>query len=221
MGGHVAAPTEEHVAEIGPRLLGIATLRKAPAVLSVLTTAALTSCSGPQIVCDYGATVCRGAPYRVVSRGRVITRHEGIDFAGAVGAPVISASYGEVIVAQETVACGGTITVKTELLDREPGNRQPLYLTYHHVVPVKDLSYGVQLVPGRLLATMQDPYDIPDRGNCIIEPHLHFLLTTYPGSDWGHRDPNAHWLNGKLTCYRPGMDVPRNKLASPIPCENQ
>jgi murein DD-endopeptidase MepM/ murein hydrolase activator NlpD len=189
-------------------------------LLLVLLAPALASCSGGQIVCDYGSTFCRGHPYRVYSYGRVVTQHEGIDFAGHVGAPVISASYGEVVMAQEAGGCGGTVAVKTEIMDRQTGKPQPLFLRYHHVVPAKDIRYGMEVVPGQLIATMQNPNDIPGRGNCIIEPHLHFALATSPDSDWGHRNPHAHWLNGKLTCYRPGMTVPRDKFVSPIPCEN-
>lgn len=79
----------------------------------------------------------------------------------------------------------------------------------------------MDVVPGQLIATLQDPRDIPGRGNCIIESHLHFSLTTYPDSAWSHRDPGKRWLNGELTRYQPGMEAPRDKLVSPIPCESK
>lgn len=198
-----------------PQRIIATALRTAP---PLLLASALSGCSGPQIVCDYGASYCRGGPYKVSVGGRVISRHEGIDFAGHVGAPVISASYGRVVRTQEVGGCGGTVAVQTELTDRTFGAPNPIYLRYHHVVPAKGLRIDQEVVPGQLLGTMQDPFEIPGRGNCIIEPHLNFSLSLTPDYDAGHRSPHAFWLNGRLTCFRPGMTVPRDRFVSPIPC---
>jgi hypothetical protein len=138
-------------------------MRGAPAILLLflLGAGALTGCDRPVIVCGYLDSWCRGHFYRVETGWRVITRHEGIDFAGGVGAPVISASHGQVVMANPIEHCGGTVAVRTDITDPEFGPGHPLYVRYHHILPDPGVRYGMEIAPGQKIGTMQDPATIP------------------------------------------------------------
>ena len=186
--------------------------------------AVLFGCEGPNVICAYGASYCGGAPYSVrIPGGRHITQHEGIDFAGYVGAPVISASHGEVISASYGY-CGGTVIVKTEIKEDNAYfgvvTKNYLYMRYNHIDPDENMSYGVTVKPGESIGTMQNPHAVPGYGNCIRTPHLHFAMHFFRDGERFHVDPNRYWLSGsrKIVCFEPGMDVPPNKIVAPVPC---
>ena len=173
------------------------------------------------MVCDYEASYCRGGPYRVKLVDRTITQHEGIDFAGRIGSPVISASYG-VVESKSYGYCGGTVIVRTEIKSKNhylTGNSSILYLRYNHIDPDDSIDHGVAVEPGQIIGTLQNPLDIRGRGNCISEPHLHFAMHFTYLEKW-HVDPSRHWVDGpgKVTCFSPKIKVPRDKLVAPVPC---
>jgi murein DD-endopeptidase MepM/ murein hydrolase activator NlpD len=180
--------------------------------------------SGLHLCADYGAIVsCSNRRYNVYSPGgRVIRRHEGMDFAESPGTPVISATHGTVTT-HFFGHCGGFVIVETNIVRHNPysGENSVIYARYVHVEPHEELGYFQEVKPGDVIAYVQDPNDIPGRNQCVGDiAHLHYSMDFSIHDIGKHIDPNLFWVDGpgKVTCYREGMVVPPDKAVAPIRC---
>lgn len=174
---------------------------------------------------DYNSyTNCQGSQYRIVSKARntVITRHEGIDFLGAPGTEVISASHGKVFLVEHAECGGGIVAVASEIFDIEEVSQQKkrIGIRYVHINP--KVKKGDVVKPGDVIGSIQDPNDPSVNDQCVgMFAHVHFemLFQYYPVKL--HISPHKYWMDGpnKLSCYKNGIEVPTDKIIAPVLCE--
>lgn len=187
--------------------------------------AVLSGCSpGGSLICsDYRSTRgCDGGKYSALpASGRVITRHEGIDFKASPGTDVISATYGTIHAITGSF-CGGIALVETDIIVKHEGyNPLPLFARYAHIEPSLNLRRKMPVRPGDLLGTVQDPNTIAGKGRCVGRvPHVHFALHLFPRAEQLHYDPHEYWADGpgKVTCHDAGKPVPKGKIVAPLRC---
>ena len=119
----------------------------------VLLVVSGCSTGGPWICSDYGSTTsCAGGRYIIPSLG--ISSHQGIDFAGAAGAEVISATHRIVTNKSYDPCSGHSITVETDIVARERDLPILLYAKYVHAQAIPTLGLGQKLKPGDLIGTV-------------------------------------------------------------------
>lgn len=173
------------------------------------------------ICADYGSGIaCTGHQYILNTQMRgTITQHEGIDFAGPPGTPIYSASHGVVLLTTTDHCGGGSITVATDIEDVNPetNEKETLYVRYVHVVPNIE---NKNVKPGDLIGYIQDVSKIQSCVGPISHLHFETVFSYLPNKV--HVNPHKYWAKGEnnFTCFKNGMDVPVDKLVSPIKCEN-
>lgn len=179
----------------------------------------------------------RGAPpvlsdfhsMRGVGGGRRSQRHQGIDFGGPAGQPVIAAADGIVLDALTERCWGPTIMVDHGYA---ADGRTRLVALYGHVDAMLVLP-GQRVSRGQIIARLGDNYR---QFGCISGVrHLHFQLGQRPrtgdrGSFWGHMhfledglsalNPHHHWADGpnRPSCFDPERRVAPGRLTLPMPC---
>lgn len=189
------------------------------------TTAAIVPAgSGLDICSGYAAGWgCDGGSYYVhTPDGRIIRRHEGMDFHAPAGAPVISATRGR-ISSYSTGLCGGIVVVMSDIVATNPktGKPGPLLARYVHLEPAASLRLDGRIEAGDVIGHIQDPNAIKGKDRCVGSvPHVHFALRFTDFRIGQHINPNLFWANGPgmVTCYREGMAVPRGKAVAPLRC---
>ena len=173
---------------------------------------------------DYGSSVSyNGRPYyvRIPETGRVIRRHEGMDFCGTTGTKVIAASNGRVVnIVRDNPYRGGSVIIETDFKASSNGgaNSVPktVYLFYVHITPDPELRRWKEIKAGDFIGTLQPP------GKPEIGPlsHVHFA-TGVCSRPWNcHIDPNRFWQNGPgiVTCFDPKNPTQIGKLVAPLRC---
>ena len=163
-----------------------------------------------------------GEPYyiKIPENGRVITRHEGMDFCGQAGSAVLAPASGEVVnVIADNPHRGGSITLKTSIFYDHYGTGNSvsrLYLQTLHIIPNNNLTIGSKVNAGEIIGRIQPA----NRPEIYIRPHVH--LAAGPGPDvWDtHTDPNQFWQKGpgKVSCYDPINPPSEQHLVAPIRC---
>ncbi len=152
--------------------------RTVPMVLATVTTAVLiagcatTDETFPVVVgasrqsdhrpcADYAAHYnYGGSPYYIknAETGKVVRRHEGMDFCTAAGAEVIAPANGLVIQAvQDNPYRGGRVTIQTRIEYLDRGKTATLYLDALHITPLAGLQYGDTVKAGQLIGHTQPP----------------------------------------------------------------
>jgi murein DD-endopeptidase MepM/ murein hydrolase activator NlpD len=125
--------------------------------------------------------------------------HNGVDFGGGFGAPVLAAAEGTVTRAG-TIGpkCGTGVYIKHEF---------GLHTVYCHLSTV-------HVVPGATIERGQTIGAIGVSGNWGDRTHVHFML----GSQ-GEYDPMKYIVG----CYEPGVKYPTDKivLTYPVKCRNK
>ena len=173
---------------------------------------------------DYAShTGYTGQPYRVYvpETGKLITRHQGIDFCGNAGDPVISSVSGKIVLINpDNQYRGGTVIVESDILAKRPQYptlpARQVYFQHLHIDPAPSLKYGQHILAGDLLGWMQ----APGKRNIGPRSHVHleagFCQQTYSC----HTDPNQFWMNGagSVTCFDPENQPPADKAVAPVPC---
>jgi murein DD-endopeptidase MepM/ murein hydrolase activator NlpD len=175
---------------------------------------------GLDLCADYGATVtCTGNRYRMFeSDGRFVSRHEGIDFRAPPGTEVLAVTDATVQFIGVDSCGGGFMLLQTETLVADPrsGLQKQLYVTYSHIVP--GVASRRKVEAGEVIAKVAGPGQF--FGECSDFPHVH--LATRVGSSFrkDHVSPHGYWLNGPgiVSCWKPGLQVPRGKLVAPYRC---
>lgn len=168
---------------------------------------------------------------RGVGGGRRSQRHQGIDFAGPAGQPVIAAADGVVLAAMTERCWGPTIMIDH---GRAADRRTRLVALYGHVEEMLVVP-GQRVTRGQTIARLGDSYR---RFDCISGVrHLHFQLGQRPRTGdrsdyWGHMhfledglsaiNPHHHWVDGpnRPTCFDPSRTMPAGRLTLPMPCHD-
>ena len=159
--------------------------------LIVVTTIMASACGGPIILSHYGSLQS--------AAGLRKRPHNGVDFGGGFGAPVLAAAEGTVARAGTMgPSCGVGVSIKHEF---------GLHTVYCHLSTVQALR-GATIKRGQTIGT------IGMTGESGGVPHLHFML----GSN-GDGDPMKYIVG----CYESGVEYPIDKvvLTYPVECRNR
>lgn len=169
---------------------------------------------------DYGSRLdYSGAPYRIVEPDRVVTRHEGIDFCARAGTPVIAPVSGKIVWSiLDNPLRGGQVLIKTNFrIKTGKGNRsKPVFIGMIHITPNANLKRGSRVTAGQVIGVVRKA-GLVEIGS---RPHVHFTARDCDETHKCHFDPNFLWQNGpgKVSCYRPGSDVPKGRIVAPLSC---
>lgn len=164
----------------------------------------------PDLCNDYGS-------YRNCVGGNYIPGrwHQGLDFGGSSGTPVISATYGEIVAASPDACAGFLITVKTPI---RLNTGETLYAMYAHAKPVDDTRPSRAIKPGDVIGHI-----IPLLGTVCYMSRTHVHLELRIENDRSRTtNPHQYWADGvgKVTCFRAGATVPQDRIVAPIRCDN-
>jgi len=165
------------------------------ACLIGVTTILASACGGPTILSDYGSA------YSVwgYSRGTRQQLHNGVDFAGGFGEPVLAAADGTIARAGTMgPSCGVGVSIR---------HKFGLPTAYCHMAMV-------QVAPGAAIKRGQTIGTIGMSGDYGGVTHLHFML----GPNGDH-DPMKYIVG----CYEAGVEYPADKLilTYPLACRNR
>ena len=142
---------------------------------------------------------------------RRIYRHEGLDFMGPKGQPVIAAAAGEVLSAR-TDRCAGPTVLIDHGWDKHD---KPLIAVYTHLGEIL-VKPHTQVRRGELIARLGDNYRYHPCAAGVR--HLHFEV----GRKAVDRGVNPHplWADGpyRVSCFEPGRTYASGTLTLPIPC---
>jgi murein DD-endopeptidase MepM/ murein hydrolase activator NlpD len=180
--------------------------------------------NGLNLCSDFGSRKsCTGKNYRLELPKETITKHKGIDFRAPAGTPVISSVYGKVTSINPTNWCkNNLVVVSTAFSVKSIVSRRnsTISVQFIHIVPDEGLKIGTIVSPGTLLGTVD-----PKKTACSSFPHIHLqIVDEYRWSEtWSDTlNPNNYWFDGpgKVTCYREGVEYPRDKLklVAPLLC---
>jgi murein DD-endopeptidase MepM/ murein hydrolase activator NlpD len=163
------------------------------ACLTAMTTIIASACGeGPTILSGYRSSYgVTGGP-----RGRL---HNGVDFAGAFGAPVLAAAEGTVTRAGSIgPRCGDGVIINHAF---------GLRTWYCHLSTV-------DVVPGEKVKRGQTIGAIGKTGDYGGVTHVHFMV----GSN-GEYDP----MNYIVGCYDPSVEYPKDKIVMtyPVVCRDR
>jgi len=160
----------------------------------ILATVAAYGCGGPNILSTYGSAY----GLHGFSHGTRTSAHNGVDFAGGFGAPVLAAAEGRVTRAG-TIGrmCGIGVYIKHEF---------GLHTEYCHLSTV-------HVVPGATIERGQTIGAIGMSGNAGDVTHVHFMLGLQ-----GEYDPMQYIVG----CYESGVKYPTDRilLTYPVKCRN-
>ncbi|HUN67693.1 MAG TPA: M23 family metallopeptidase [Burkholderiales bacterium] len=142
--------------------------------------------------------------------------HHGIDFGGAAGTEVISATYGTVVRRNFDECSGHGLTVKTDFVARHDDLEGPVYVRYAHVEGFEYAKPGLDLKPGDPIGRTIPLRHTKCHGS---REHVHYELRIN-GDPKLHVNPHAFWADGegKVTCFKKGMTAPAGKAVAPIAC---
>ena len=160
--------------------------------LIVVITSMASACGGPHILSNYGSPgtalgCCRAQP------------HNGVDFAGGFGAPVLAAAEGRVVRAGTMgPKCGVGVSIRHAF---------GLNTVYCHFSTVS-------VEPGATVKRGQPIGAIGMTGDYGDVTHVHLIL----GAN-GEYDPMKYIVG----CYEPGVEYPTEKivLTYPVVCGNR
>ena len=162
--------------------------------LIVVTAAIATACvGGPNILSDYGS------PYGLSGHGSRAQPHDGVDFAGGFGAPVLAAAEGRVVRAGALhPQCGVGVRIRHAF---------GMNTVYCHLSTVA-VEPGDRVTRGQPIGT------IGVSGNYAGITHVHFMLVSTEDLD-----PKPYFVG----CYEAGTEYPTEKLVLtyPVVCRNR
>lgn len=160
--------------------------------LIVVITSMASACGGPHILSDYGSL-------RGVVRGSRRQPHNGVDFAGGFGDPVLAAAEGRVVRAGTMgPLCGVGVSIRHAF---------GLNTVYCHFSTVS-------VEPGATVKRGQPIGAIGMTGDYGDVTHVHLML----GAN-GEYDRMKYIVG----CYEPGVEYPTEKivLTYPVECRNR
>ncbi|CAM8646127.1 Peptidase M23 [Oxalobacteraceae bacterium] len=163
-----------------------------------------------------------GEPYyiKVPETGRVITRHEGVDFCGKSGSDVLAPASGTVVnIIEDNPYRGGSVTLQTSIRYDHYATGHAvfnLYLQTDHIIPNKDLKVGSKVNAGDVIGRIQPA----NRPEIYKLPHVHLEAGAAPDVWNAHTDPNQFWQKGpgKVSCYDPANPPSDQQIVAPIRC---
>ncbi len=162
--------------------------------LLVVIAAIATACAGgPHILSDYGSS------YGVTGQTGRAQAHNGVDFAGGFGAPVLAAAGGRVVRARTMgPQCGVGVSIRHAF---------GLNTAYCHLSTVA-------VEPGATVRRGQPIGTIGMSGNYGGVTHVHLMLGVN-----GTLNPMEYMVG----CYEPGVEYPPEKivLTYPVECRNR
>ena len=142
--------------------------------------------------------------------------HDGIDFRGAAGTEVISATHGTFVRRSYHECPGHGFFIRTDIVARHGDVEGPVYAAYWHAEALPHLKPGDKVSPGDPVGKI-----IPLRGtSCYASAeHVHYELRVRDNAQ-RHIDPHQFWVDGsgRVTCYTAGMTVARGKTVAPMRC---
>ena len=148
--------------------------------------------------------------------GQKRDRHQGIDFRGVQGTEVISATHGTVVRMAYGECPGESVVVRTDITAVHEGVQGPVFAHYIHAAALDGVKIGQRVRPGDPIARI-----IPLRRTACYgsTEHVHYELRVRD-SPRRHIDPHQFWVAGfrRVTCFRPGMEVPAGKTVAPLRC---
>jgi murein DD-endopeptidase MepM/ murein hydrolase activator NlpD len=193
---------------MAPRRFGKACLA---AVGALYVTAGVSSGADLEV-----PPIISGYLERMNSVGQVRTNaHDGVDIGGRVGDQILAAADGVVVRAHYDRVTGNRIVVDH---GRDSDGDYVRTVYFHN---------DTNLVKEGDVVRAGDPIGTVGRTGLGLgsgNPHVHFSVfrgpTPRPSPQWRHVDPTAYWLNGRLTCFEPGMKIdPRPlKFICPVAC---
>lgn len=147
--------------------------------------------------------------------GKVIRRHEGIDFCTQSGAEVIAPANGTVVVVDPNNPYrGGRVTIRTHIEYRDNAVSHTLHLDMLHITPKSDLKVGDTVKAGQAIGYVEPP------GKLEIGPQSHVHLSAGPTyMTWEvHTDPNRFWQKGPgvVSCFNPNNPPSDAQIVAPI-----
>jgi murein DD-endopeptidase MepM/ murein hydrolase activator NlpD len=158
---------------------------------------------------------------KVTETGKVITRHEGMDFCANSGSEVIAPTKGVVaVVVNDNPYRGGRVTIQTNIeydhYQAGGGATANLYVDVLHVRPKPNLAVGNKVQAGEVIGFVQ----AADRPEIGPRPHVHFSAGPIPETWIAHTDPNQFWQKGagRVTCFDPKNPPSGNEIIAPIRC---
>lgn len=163
-----------------------------------------------------------GEPYyiRVPETGKVIARHEGMDFCSLAGVDVLSPASGVIVdIVEDNPYRGGSVTLQTSIAydHYQTGNlTYKLFVQALHIMPNKNLMVGSKVNAGDVIGRIQPP-NRPEIGS---RPHVHLAAGAGPDVWNLHTDPNQFWQKGpgRVSCYNPSDPPSEQHLVAPIRC---
>lgn len=172
------------------------------------------------ICVDYRDSVtCFGNKYMLWGDdGKLVTRHEGIDFRAPPGTEVIASSNGNTIYVGWQSCSGGHVFLDTGAKVKNPrtGKDADLYISYHHIVP--EVFAGEIVKAGEVIGKVAGPG--VDFGTCSSFSHVHFTTRVGHWKKEYHVSPHAYWADGPgiVTCWKEGTSVEQGKIVAPFKC---
>ncbi len=163
-----------------------------------------------------------GEPYyiKIPENGRIIARHEGMDFCGKAGGDVLAPASGVITnIIEDNPYRGGSLILQTSIIYDHYGTGNLLYtlsLQILHITPNKNLTVGSNVNAGDIIGLIQHA-NRPEIGS---RPHVHLAAGVGPDLWNLHTDPNQFWQKGpgRVSCYNPMNPPSEHHLVAPIRC---
>jgi hypothetical protein len=161
-----------------------------------------------------------GFPYYVQVPGRVVLKHEGIDFCTNSNERVISPVDGIIdSITKDDPNDGGYIIIRTNikyLHEKNSTSTSTLYVYIIHLTPDNELRRGIHVRAGDYIG-----YVAP-AGKPHIGPrtHLHLQVGNHPYLWKIHTDPNRFWQKGagRISCFNSDKPPTDQQLVVPYKC---
>ena len=189
----------------------------------------IKSCSIRKPQLPPGAVIASDFGSRTDALGRRRNqKHQGIDITGPVGTEIIAITDGRVLLTKDESCWGPTI-----MIDHGFSGKKPLIALYGHLDEM--LVHENEFVKrGQLIGRLGD--NAKNRKCVRGIRHLHLQLGREIQTNeqrnpyWGHKyflkdgnrglNPHQFWADGpgKVTCFVPGINYPKDKITWPLHC---
>jgi murein DD-endopeptidase MepM/ murein hydrolase activator NlpD len=170
---------------------------------------------------DYNSrTNIVGKPYyiRDPEDGRVVRRHNGMDFCAKAGSDVLAAADGVIVrIEWDNPTRGGWVELRTKIFaENDQKIMKPVFIRHLHIDPVRSLIVGQEVKAGMPIGKVQKA------GKEQIGPvaHVHFDAGNCLDIWLCHLNPNKFWADGpgKIACFDDKNPPPADKLVAPVRC---
>lgn len=167
--------------------------------------------NAPTITQDYG-----GNDNSEVDTPHLLMFHEGLDFTGKVGDPVLAAAAGTVVQSTRDAAVGNKLVIAHGV---NAWGQKVLSLYMH--LETKMVKTGDHVQRGAQIGALGAT------GYLAMRPHLHFeVLNAEPGSgsgQWQTVNPHRYWAGGigRITCFNKSKHYPSKpfRITCPVLCK--